>query len=95
MMARFKRGETEIRFLRDTLGDGYYIFTENPEECQRVEHFPLTLYPFHCDLYEQHGYQRVVLCSICGGTGWQWVAGSDGEADRDVCPACQGTGGTP
>ena len=92
MIARFQRDDTRIRMVRDTLGDGYYIFSDTPTD-QRVEHFPLHLYPFHCDLYRINGYQRLILCLECGGKGWRWVADRNGEADRDECPTCQGNGG--
>lgn len=94
MIARFIRDDRKIRFLRDIMGEGYYIITETPTT-HTTEYFPLHLYPFHCTLYEENGYQRLRLCEICKGQGWRWVPSNHGEdAERDLCPACQGEGGT-
>ena len=98
MMTRFVRDNIKVRMDRDIMGEGYYIFTEGPgvgeNSGQRIEHFPLHLYPFHCSLYEAHGYQRLRLCEACKGQGWRWVPSNHGEdAERDLCPECQGEGG--
>lgn len=102
MMTRFTRDDRKIRFIRDIMGDGYYIITEHApqlgetwQDSQQVEHFPLHLYALHCELYEANGYQRLRLCELCKGQGWRWVPSNHGEdADRDLCPECQGEGGT-
>lgn len=84
-LARFQRGETRITFRRDPLEpDAYQILTDSPT-AHRVETFRLTLYPFHCELYLSHGYQRLLLCLACDGTGR--------EPGREPCAACGGAGG--
>lgn len=30
-------------------------------------------------------------CRVCGGAGWVWVQGADGEAEKDLCWKCNGT----
>ena len=92
-MTRFQRDDTRVKFLRDPLGEGYYIVTDAPSY-QRVEHFPLHLYPFHCNLYKLQDYQELILCPECNGKGWFWVPDREGEADREECMICQGCGGT-
>ena len=93
MIARFQRDDISVCFVEDTLGDGYYIFTDSPTS-QRVEHFAQYLYPMHCEMYEAQGYQPMQLCQACQGKGWRWVGvGQDGEAERDECPTCEGKGG--
>lgn len=85
-LARFQRGDTRITFRRDPhAAELYQILTDSPA-AHRVESFRLTLYPFHCELYLSHGYERLVLCEACGGTGQ--------ELGREPCAACGGAGGT-
>lgn len=33
-----------------------------------------------------------MTCGTCFGRKWVWVTGIDGEADRDTCDECRGTG---
>ena len=93
LMARFQRDTTKVKLIRDPMG-GYFIITDKPQE-QTVEHFPLHLYPVHCDLYQENGYERLVICRACLGQGWRWVPANRGEeVEREMCPDCQGEGGS-
>ena len=93
MMARFQRGTTRVRLVRDVMGDGFYTFTES-SDTQTVQHHALKYYPLHVDLYLVNGYTRLELCQTCQGKGWRWVSSNHGEdAERDMCPKCQGEGG--
>lgn len=62
---------------------------------QTVERIPwqgLDLYLMMKNLVD--GYRWLRLCEACRGEGWRWVPAQRGEdADRDVCPECQGKGG--
>jgi len=31
-------------------------------------------------------------CEECQGKGWRWIGAGQGEAERDLCHQCQGTG---
>ena len=95
VLARFKRGEDRVKIVPDMEPGYHYVITQpaNPTEGTRVERFQSRYLLLHVDLYEAAGYQRLMLCQACQGTGVSWYSDARGEADRDACADCEGEGG--
>lgn len=85
VLARFKRGQDRVKLVPDSDPNYYGIVTIPADGRPSIEHKLKRYYPFVVDLYELHGYRRLVLCGACGGEG---ILGG-----LERCEACHGEGG--
>ena len=96
ILARLEKPGESIRVMRQGLDmrEGYLAIRETDTD-QHTESIPwmgLDLYLMMKNVVD--GYKWLALCPTCHGEGWRWVPSNHGEdADRDLCPECQGRGG--
>ena len=94
LVARYNRGDDSIRVYQAFADNrpGGYIAVRDEGITQTVEPLNSLVMALYWML---EGYRPVALCGDCGGHGWKWVPAGNGEADRDICPVCEGQGGRP
>ena len=96
VLARFKRNGERVKIVADLEAGSHFIIT-SPADLTvpaHVERFSSRYLLLHVDLYQAAGYTRLTLCASCQGSGRGWVAGTHDDASLDVCPRCQGEGGS-